>query len=248
VQARSLFGKELLAHLRLSLPPVLPFAGVTFYPRESMRYKSKIDAEELIGLAMNELPVEQLKCFLLSVMAGLRRSEIDMLPWAAFRWDDRLIRIEDTTDFEAKSQTSSGDVPVDPELIALFRGWRAAAKGEYVIESSGQPSIGKKYHAYRCESTFKTLLAWLRDHGVKTNKPLHELRKEFGAILCTKHGIYVASRMLRHADVTITAAHYADTKERVTVGMGGLLTMPGNVTPMPPGNGALATSTKRARK
>ena len=63
-------------------------------------------------------------------------------------------------------------------------------------------------------------------------KPLHELRKEFGSQLCAKYGIYAASRMLRHADIAITAQHYLDPKERTTIGMGNLLGVPGNVTLM----------------
>jgi hypothetical protein len=35
--------------------------------------------------------------------------------------------------------------------------------------------------------------------------------------LCAKYGIYAASRALRHADIAITAQHYVDQKERVTV-------------------------------
>lgn len=229
-QARSLFSKELLAHLRLALPPVMPFAGVAFYPRESMRYKSAVDIEELIGQAVSELPVEQLKCFLLSAMAGLRKSEADMLPWTAFKWNEGCIRIENTAHFEAKTATSCGDIPVDPEMLALFRGWHAQPeRGEFVIESAGQPGIGKGYQSYRCEKTFKALLAWLRAHGVSAAKPLHELRKEFGSLLCQRHGIYIASRMLRHADVAITAAHYTDTKERCTVGLGAALADAGKV-------------------
>jgi hypothetical protein len=64
-------------------------------------------------------------------------------------------------------------------------------------------------------------------------KPLHELRKEFGSQVCAKYGIYAASRMLRHADIRVTAQHYLDTKERTPIGLGNLLAMPDNVTPMP---------------
>jgi hypothetical protein len=52
---------------------------------------------------------------------------------------------------------------------------------------------------------------------------LHELRKEVGAIVATTHGIYAASRYLRHSDITTTARHYADQKERINVGLGKLL-------------------------
>ena len=62
--------------------------------------------------------------------------------------------------------------------------------------------------------------------GVNSNKPIHELRKEFGSLVNLKHGIYAASRALRHSDITTSARHYIAKKERVTVGLGHLLTQP----------------------
>jgi hypothetical protein len=58
---------------------------------------------------------------------------------------------------------------------------------------------------------------------VTANKPLHELRKEIGALVATQHGIYAASRFLRHSDITTTARHYAEHKARISVGLGKLL-------------------------
>ena len=62
-----------------------------------------------------------------------------------------------------------------------------------------------------------------------------------GAPLCAKYGIYAASRMLRHANIRVTAQHYLGTKERTPIGLGNLLAMPDNVTPIArsgPGNRA----------
>jgi hypothetical protein len=63
-------------------------------------------------------------------------------------------------------------------------------------------------------------------------KPLHELHKEFGSQICAKYGIYAASRMLRHADIRVTAEHYLDAKKRTPIGLGNLLSTPENATPM----------------
>jgi integrase len=232
-QAKSLFSAELLAHVAMHKPDKLPFDGVAFYERESMRYHSTLDFEALIQDAIRELPQEQLKIFLLATMAGLRRNEIDKLQWQAFRWTAGVIRIEPTEHFTPKTIDSGGDVPIDKELLALFRGWHVKATGSFVIEADGEPHIGTSYTHYRAHRHFDALTAWLRAKGVTAIKPLHELRKEFGSQLCAKAGIYVASRMLRHADIAITAQHYLDQKERVTIGMGNLLSMPENVTPMP---------------
>jgi integrase len=124
-------------------------------------------------------------------------------------------------------------VPIDKELAALFRGWHAKTTGLFVIEADAQPRTDATYVHYRAQSHFDGLIKWLKSKGVTAVKPLHELRKEFGSQMCAKAGIYAASRMLRHADIAITAQHYVDQKERVTFGMGNLLVMPSNVTPMP---------------
>jgi integrase len=241
-QAKSLFASKLLRHVAMHKPDKLPFDGVAFYERESMRYHSTVDFEALIQDAVRELPQEQLKIFLLATMAGLRRNEIDKLQWQAFRWTAGVIRIEPTEHFTPKTADSGGDVPIDKELAALFRGWHAKATDSFVIEADGEPRTGTTYTAYRAQRHFDLLTTWLREKGVTAIKPLHELRKEFGSQLCAKAGIYVASRMLRHADIAITAQHYLDQKERVTIGMGNLLSMPDNVTPIP-----LATRNQRSR-
>ena len=52
---------------------------------------------------------------------------------------------------------------------------------------------------------------------------MHTLRKEFGSRINDAHGIYAASRALRHADIAITSQHYLDKKSRATVGLGHVL-------------------------
>jgi len=252
-QAKSLFATELLRHVAMHKPDKLPFDGVAFYKRESMRYHSNVDIEALISDAVRELGLpaqqEQLKIFLLATMVGLRRGEIDTLQWQAFRWKEGKIRIETTEHSTPKTSDSAGDVPIDKELAALFQGWHAKATGLFVIESDAEPRTDTSYAHYRAKSHFDALIKWLKSKGVTAIKPLHEMRKEFGSQLCAKYGIYAASRALRHADIAITAQHYVDQKERVTFGMGDLLTMPGNVTPMPHGQGnrrAVGNSAKRA--
>jgi integrase len=228
-QAKSLFAPDLLKFVPVELGLTKPFDGIKFEPRQSMRYQSGFDIEKLIKQAQEELPVEQFKIFLLASMAGLRRNEIDKLLWDAFRWDNGLIRIGATAHFHPKSEDSIGDVEVDAELLEVFRGYRARATGEFVIESSVAPKAGTGYSHYRCQELFDELVQWLRAHDVDTTTPLHTLRKEFGSQICAREGIYAASTALRHADIAITSQHYLDKKRRVTVGLGGLLNKPSNV-------------------
>ena len=226
-RAKSLFASEMTKHLEeVKLPTPLPFDGVEFYKRTSMKYRSSFDVFGLIKDAKNELAEskpEQFRILLLAVMAGLRRKEIDTLEWPAFRWDAGAIRIEPTRWFHPKSEDSIGDIEVDPEFLELFRGYHAKAKGTFVIESDIAPRLDTGWEHYRCTSIFEGLITWLRKKGVTTNTPLHTLRKEFGSRIAAEHGIYAASLLLRHADIRTTASHYLDKKKRVTAGMGHLL-------------------------
>jgi integrase len=195
---------------------------------------------------VSELPVNQLKIFLLAVMGGLRRNEIDKLEWPALRWEEGVIRIEATRNFQPKSEDSTGDVEIDPEVMTIFRGFSAKAKGSFVIESPNAPRPQATYAHYRCQRDFEALTKWLREHGVTGNTPLHTLRKEYGSQMCAKHGIYAASHALRHADIQITSQHYLDRKRRATVGMGHLLAEGANIRPVHnPKAGELVTGALR---
>jgi hypothetical protein len=234
--AKSLFSADVIKHLEsVKLPSPLPFDGINFEPRQSMKYHSSFDVVKLIEKAKKELTQtepEQFKIFLLATMAGLRRNEIDKLEWTAFRWETGAIRIEATSYFHPKSEDSIGDVEIDPELLEVFRGYRARATGSFVIESPNAASPESTSSHYRCQKHFEKLVTWLRKNGVKTKTPLHTLRKEFGSQICDRDGIYAASRALRHADIGITSQHYLDKKKRVVSGMGHLLK--GNVVEFTP--------------
>ena len=99
----------------------------------------------------------------------------------------------------------------------------ARAGGEFVIESDSAPDNGKPYEHYRCQSDFVELIGWLRAHGVVSRTPLHTLRKEFGSQINARFGLVAVQRMLRHAQVAVTAAHYVEIKARPVLGFGHLL-------------------------
>lgn len=227
-QAKALFSKNVLPHVResLVLPDTLPFEGLAFFPRQSMRYVSKVNAPSLIRSAVDDLAEsdpEAFKIFLLGLMAGLRANEIDSLLWRQIDFDAMTITIEATPYFKPKAETSLGVVGLEPETAELLRGYRARASGEFFIESKHPHRSRLKHRGRRAKEAFSGLYAWLKGHGVTAAKPLHELRKEFGSLVCERGGLYAASRALRHADVAITAAHYLDEKERTTVGLGQFL-------------------------
>ena len=113
-QAKSLFAPGILRFLHLDIASS-PFEGVTFEPRKSMRYQSTFNLENVIRSGREELSEEQFKVFLLAIMAGLRRNEIDKLEWRAFDWEEGLISIRATPFFSPKSEDSTGTVEIDPK-------------------------------------------------------------------------------------------------------------------------------------
>ena len=133
LRARSLFSVETVARIRdlVEIPERLPFHGIKVETVHGPRYRATFDLVGLLESARQELAAEhpeQYKIFLLGAMAGLRRNEIDVLPWAAFHWNEGVIRIETTAYYRPKSHNSEGDVRVDAELLELFRGYYARRK------------------------------------------------------------------------------------------------------------------------
>lgn len=225
--ARSLFSKSVLKFVKVRLPTTLPFEGIELESNVGdMRYKSKIKAQPLVSAARSELQTaypESYKAFLLALFCGLRRSEIDLLEWTAMDWQLNQIAISTTEHFEPKTDGSEDVVEVDPEVMAELRGFFAATQSPFVLNSVLPPRAGLARQYYRCQHTFKHLTDWLRGQGITATKPIHELRKEFGSLVNAAHGIYAASRALRHSDITTSARHYIAKKQRVTVGLGHLL-------------------------
>jgi integrase len=240
-QARSLFGKKIVRFV--PLPESRPFEHVEFFPRQSAKYFSRIDARALLTQARNELADSPaFLVVLIALAAGLRKGEIDTICWHQIDFERGVIRVEHTDTASLKSADSRGEVPIDASVVELLRGFRARATGTFVIEGgdgvSGPRMWGRNY---RVQSVFDRVTAWLRGHGVTARKPLHELRKELGALITAEHGIYAASRVLRHADLATTAAHYTDLKTRPTIPVGEWL-MPENVVPMKRTRGRKATA------
>lgn len=227
--ARCLFSSSILKFVKVRLPQPLPFEGVELEEAGSTRYRSKINPKLLMVAAKNELRdqhPESYKAFLLGLLSGLRRSEIDLLEWNAIEWDNNRIWIGTTEHFDVKTEDSEDFVEVDPEVLTELRRFMKDSQSPFVLNSHLPPRVGLDRQYYRCQHIFRHLTAWLRSKGVKANKPIHELRKEFGSLVNEKFGIYAASRALRHSDITTSARHYIAKKERVTVGLGHLLNEP----------------------
>jgi integrase len=220
--AKALFATKHLPFIEQTcpLPRPLPFEGVTLEKSPSMRYSSKIDPYAILAAARDELSEsdpEAFKIILLALVCGLRKSEIDNLLWRAFDFTNSRLKIESSEYHELKSEDSAGEIDLDADTLAIFRGFRAQSPRElFVINSTRKPRNEVNARCYRCESSFKRVLQWLKDQGVDSRKPIHTMRKEIGSIIASEHGIFEASRYLRHSDVRITAAFYTDKKKIIT--------------------------------
>jgi integrase len=229
--ARSLFSKDLLKRVRgVQLPTTLPFEGVELFESGNTKYVSKVDAPALIAAARSELKTKEpevYKTFLLGLFAGMRRTEIDLAEWGMVDWQNGVIKLEETNWLQLKTRDSAGEIAIDPELVAELRPMMPANKSGFIIsgkiswKNGGRmishtrlPRNDSARAYYRCKPIFDRLIKWLRGKGITANKPLHELRKEIGALIVTEHGIYAASKFLRHSDITTTARHYTPGRTR----------------------------------
>ena len=273
-QARSLFAAKIVKFLPdLRLPDPAPFHAVEFFPRQSAKYFSRIDAKALLQEARADLSENDSPTFiaiLLAIGAGLRRGEIDSLQWHQVDFQRQLIRVEITDAASLKTIDARDEVGIDEHIVGILRGFHARRTGEFVVEAKGMkkktavheplPSdkkpekvlVGcgpKKWgQHYRAGFVLDKGVAWLRKHGVTARKPLHELRKELGAIFTAEHGIYAASRVMRHSDVSTTARHYSDLKTRPVVNIGGWLTEGEKVTEFPSQDKTKVEKPSKSRK
>ena len=106
----------------------MPFGEVKVERVRVTRYRSTFDMTTRLESARTELATDKTELFkilLLASMIGLRRHEIDLLPWSAFRWDEGIVRTQATEHFRPKSHESESDIPVDQELLARFRAFHA---------------------------------------------------------------------------------------------------------------------------
>jgi integrase len=227
--ARSLFSSRRVKFVNLPAGFVSPFASVALEPRQSTRYHGGIDLEAVVHAALVELTdsdPEALKIILLAATCGLRRAEIDTLGWEAFDFVKQALHIKPSDHFQPKTEDSIGAIDLEERVAKFFERLKAKAKSHFVIESPLKLKANATYASYRAEAVFERVTRWLRKHGVRGQKPLHQLRKEFGSRICEQYGIFASSRMLRHSDVAITAQYYVDKKARTVVGLAHLFAQP----------------------
>ena len=164
---------------------------------------------------------EAFKVFILGLVAGLRRAEIDCLTWGQIDFETGVISIRKTRWFEPKTKRAVRDIPIEPEFASLMRSWMKGSRSEFVLD--GPEPNKERVYSYRADKAQCELVAWLRSKGVTARNAIHALRKEAGSLVCEQAGIHAASALLGHAQIQTTVSHYVESRSQQTVGLGGSL-------------------------
>lgn len=218
--SKALFSRKLLPLLSgvVELPSPLPFEGISQLNAGTSRYQSKIDARQILDRAEDQLRHSNPSAYLilqLALRCGLRVSEIDHLLWSSIDLQKGVIHIQSTEYHQPKSQDSEGSIDLSEQTIAMLREFLDNSIGKFVIESADPPTTNNRNRRYRCRKALASLRHWLKTQGVTAKKPIHELRKEVGSVIAEEHGIFAASRFLRHSNIQITSDYYLDKKSKV---------------------------------
>ena len=75
-----------------------------------------MDLGKLFNLAQNELlpsKPELYKVFLIAAVSGLRRKEIDWLQWDHIDFEQQIIHVQASTNYELKSAESENQIAID---------------------------------------------------------------------------------------------------------------------------------------
>ena len=186
--AACVFSKPSLQSLGL-VEVANPFAPLVRpkVDREPFQAPSREWIMQLMRRGVDELQGETRLAFVLALGAGLRWGEIVSLRWESVQADG--VRV---TAALAKGRRARV-VPMGNMVQSVLEKARGL---DLVIGTDA-----KQVHEGLC--------VWLRAQGVEDAKPVHYLRKCFGSLAVGDHGIFVASKLLGHSNITLTASTYA---------------------------------------
>ncbi|MEI7733118.1 MAG: tyrosine-type recombinase/integrase [Verrucomicrobiota bacterium] len=205
-------GLKAAEKLGMKLPTPRPFEGVQAPTgAKAPVYRSNIDAAELLGKARLDLRETNHAAYLailLALGAGLRRGEIGNLTWQHVNARTSKIDVSAGGSWTPKTLESEAAVYVDPSMIAELEHFRAG-HDDHVTTPAG----------------LEAAIFWLRGQGIRDDKPLHTLRKEFGSIVAQSADLFTASKQLRHSSLAVTAAYYVENRKQVAPNIGKMLAL-----------------------
>lgn len=149
---------------------------------------------------------------ILELGLGLRRNEADKAQkdWL-FNQDGRwLMQVRETPYFQPKDKASRV-IPVEPLLYAAIEEVMKDSDSVFIVPGPvpKRSNLDPKRLNMRLDKDHRTLAAWLRAKGLSSDRPCHELRKEFGSYVATAFSLFHAQKLLGHSSPVVTSAVYA---------------------------------------
>ncbi|MCS6243009.1 MAG: tyrosine-type recombinase/integrase [Opitutus sp.] len=206
--ARALLAPDMVKAFggSLRIPTPAPLSGLSI-GGSTRRFKSTTDPRQLYADALVELSGDTLAAFLLCLTAGLRRGEVDSLPWAHLDLDAGVVHVQATKWFLPKTEESQRSTPIQSVVVKLLRAHRAANPDADMVLAGLDASKARSVRQTRCKC-WVALRVWLRKKGFTTPNPVHELRKLSGSMVNASAGIEAARRHLGHRNTSTTSASY----------------------------------------
>jgi len=142
---------------------------------------------QLMQKGIKELAGEARVAFVLALGAGLRWGEVISLTWEDIQREN--VRVAAS---KAKGRRA-----------------RVIPIGNRVREVLGPARSQGAVICTDPRAVHETLTVWLKRRGIRDGKPVHYLRKCYGSLAVADHGIFVASKLLGHSSISLTASAYA---------------------------------------
>ena len=184
---------------------IKPFEG---YPIESVRALMAAATDELRGKDGPAYAV-----FLLALCAGLRAQEAAWVKRTHIRPNG--IFVESDSEAHVTKNTKSRFVPLPESVVVELRA--IGGDGPFLLADDERPNGKKEVGNKRGYRVLKRLSAWLKTKGISYGRPVHFLRKVFGSVVATRHGLFTARDYLGHGSVIVTEKHYAALLEKPIV-------------------------------
>jgi len=161
-------------------------------PQPRDRVMSEVELAKMLQ-AIENLPDPHLRAgFLLLIHTGARRSEVLNAKWQDFDFEAKVWRLPSTKSGRIQYIPITQDLA--DMLLALPR------YSDYLL-----PGLNAQKRRFDLNRPWRHLQ---QETGL-TDLHIHDLRRSFGLAIARQAGLHVASRLLRHSNVSITAAVYA---------------------------------------
>ncbi len=191
-------------------PEIKPFQG---YPIKDIKI---LLTKAQKNLKANEPTAYAL--FLLALCGGLRQQEALWCKWENLTGNGILVESK-----EGEFETKSGKTRIVYLPDGVVKELKELRASEHpLIIAPNTVRIGTRKPQTRKLVAVDKLIEWLRSNGLNVMKPIHELRKIYGALMSTQHGLFAAKQMLGHSRVSVTEDYYAALLKQPVVTLEGI--------------------------